>query len=76
MMSKTVILRRLEEIVSKLEELRVAVEKLPEPEEGMSVDPLADQGGEETTPDQLRAVQFVDKQKLQPLVVRQFSFLS
>ena len=62
-MTKATILRCLEEIASKLVELRAAVEKLPEIMDEVSADPLVDQG----------VVQFVDKQKLQPLVAKAFA---
>src|SRR5437762_6957999 len=63
-MTKATILRcLLEEIASKLVELRAAVEKLPEIMDEVSADPLVDQG----------VVQFVDKQKLQPLVAKAFA---
>jgi len=62
-MTKATILRCLEEIASKLVELRAAVEKLPEIMDEVSADPLVDQG----------VVQFVDKQQLQPLVAKAFA---
>ena len=72
-MTKATILRCLEEIASKLVELRAAVEKLPEAIEEMPAGPLASQGSKDTTSDQLQAVQFVDKQQLQPLVAKAFA---
>ena len=62
-MTKATILRCLEEIASKLVELRAAVEKLPEILDEVSADPLVDLG----------VGQFVDKQKLQPLVAKAFA---
>lgn len=72
-MTRTMILRCLEEIASKLLELRVAVEKLPERGEAAPSAPLVDQGSEEPTSGQLQAMQFVDKQKLRLLVAKVFA---
>lgn len=72
-MTKSTILRRLDEVTSQLRELRAALEQLPDVAEEGPADLVADQRGKENTTDRLRAVRFVDKEKLQPIVDKAFA---
>ena len=72
-MTKSTILRWLDEVASKLGEVRAALEQLPDAEEEGPADVVAGQRSKETAADQLRVVRFVDKEKLQPIVDKAFA---
>ena len=71
-MTKSAILQRLNEVTSKLGELRVALEQLPDATEAGTDVPTANPRGKESRADRPRGVRFVDKQKLQPVVDHAF----
>lgn len=72
-MTKSMILRWLDEVTSKLAEVRAALDQLPDAEEKSSTDLMANQRSKEIATDQLRVVRFVDKEKLQPIINRAFA---
>lgn len=72
-MTKSTILRRLDEVASKLGELRAVLEQLPDAEKEGPADLMADQRSKEITVDRLRVVRFVDKEKLRPIVDKAFA---
>ncbi len=72
-MTKSLILRRLDEVAGKLEELRAALEQLPDPAVGHFPDSPVVQSSEERKTSWLQAVRFVDKQALQPLLDQTFA---
>jgi hypothetical protein len=72
-MTKSMILRRLDEVAGKLEELRAALEQLPDPAVGHFPDSPVIQNSEERKTSWLQAVRLVDKQALQPLVDQTFA---
>ena len=71
-MTKATILRCIEEMESKLAELRKAAGNLPEALGMTSTGLLADKGGGDATVERPRTVRFVDKHTLCPLVVKTF----
>jgi hypothetical protein len=72
-MTKSTILRWLDEVASKLGEVRAALEQLPDAEEEGPAKLEADQRSKEIVADQLQDVRFVDKEKLQPIVDKAFA---
>lgn len=75
-MNKAAILRCLDEVSSKLGELRAALEQLPDTAERSPLAPTADQGNKETPVDHPGVVRVVDKEKLQPVVDKAFVEMS
>lgn len=71
-MTKSTLLRRLDEVASKLGEMRVALEQLPDAEESRG-DRVADHKSKEIAADRLRLVRFVDKEKLRPIIDNAFA---
>ncbi len=71
-MTKSAILQHLNEVTNKLGELRVALEQLPDAAEAGTGASTTDRRGKESFADRPRAVRFVDKQNLQPVVDHAF----
>lgn len=71
-MTKSTLLRWLDEVASKLGEMRVALEQLPDAEENPG-DRVTEQKSKKVTADRLRTVRFVDKEKLRPTVDNAFA---
>jgi hypothetical protein len=71
-MTKSTLLRWLDEVASKLGEMRMALERLPDAEENFG-DRVTDQKSKEVAADRLRTVHFVDKEKLRPTVDNAFA---
>lgn len=71
-MTKATILRYIEDMESKLAELRSAVKELPEAAEITPASLLTEQAGD-TAVERPRTIRFVDKHKLRPLVAKVFS---
>jgi hypothetical protein len=71
-MDKDAILRCLDEVSSKLGELRAALEHLPDTAEQSPLASSADQRNKETPPDRPGVVRVVDKEKLQSVVNQAF----
>jgi len=63
----------LDEVTSRLGEVRAALEQLPAAGEEGPAEAVADQRSKEITTDRLRVVRFVDKEKLQPIVDKAFA---
>ena len=72
-MTKSTILRWLDEVASKLGEVRAALEHLPDAEEEGPTDVVAGQRSQEIAVGQPRVVRFVDKEKLRPIVDKAFA---
>jgi hypothetical protein len=71
-MTKSTLLRWLDEVASKLGEMRTALEQLPDMKDGLG-DRVTEQGSKEIAADRLRMVRFVDKEKLRPIVDNAFA---
>jgi hypothetical protein len=71
-MTKSTLLRWLDEVANKLGEMRVALEQLPDAEENLG-DRAAEQKSKEIAADQLCIVRFVDKEKMRPIVDNAFA---
>jgi flagellar basal body rod protein FlgG len=71
-MTKSTLLRWLDEVANKLGEMRAALEQLPDAEDSLG-DRITDQKSTEVAADRLHLVRFVDKEKLQPIVDNTFA---
>ena len=71
-MTKDAILRFIEEIDGKLAELRRAIEQLPETVEASQAGPLPEPVRQNTVLVRSQVVEFVDKAKLRPVVIKGF----
>jgi hypothetical protein len=71
-MTKDAVLRLIEAIDDNLAELRRAVEELPDTMDATQAGPWPEQGRENTAPEGSRAVQFLDKVKCSPMVMKSF----
>jgi hypothetical protein len=71
-MTKEMLLRCIKEIENKLAELQAIVEKLPEAIATLSADALTDPDRRQILEEQPRIPQFVDKQRLRPLIIKTF----
>lgn len=71
-MTKSAILERLNEVTSKLGELRVVLEQLPDAVAAGTGASTADPRSKEPLADRARGIRFVDKQNLKPVVDQAF----
>ena len=66
-MTKSTLLRWLDEVASKLGEVRTALEHLPDAEDSLG-NRETEQKSTEVAADRFRTVRFVDKEQLRPII--------
>jgi hypothetical protein len=71
-MTKSTLLRCLDEVTSKLEEMRVALAQLPDAEDSLD-EPVVNHRSKGIATDRLRTVRFVNKEELRPIVDNAFA---